>query len=135
MSENKAIQLNAEGPGWAKAISLPQPKAAAVKQWSGHPKVYLSAKPGQVVACPYCGTNTRLRRGVNGRSLIPMIGRENRASSPRDNASTSQLASVSAFLLGALTLLLPSGYAYGAAVFIVFAMASFPLWAKGAFER
>ena len=43
---------------------------------------------------------------------------------------TSQLASVSAFLLGALTLLLPSGYAYGAAVFIVFAMASFPLWAK-----
>ena len=63
MSENKAIQLNAEDLDGQGNFPCPNPKAV-VKQWSGHPKVYLSAKPGQVVACPYCGTQYALAAGV-----------------------------------------------------------------------
>lgn len=55
--ELRATDLDAQGN-----IACPNPKTG-IALWSGHPKVYLEVARTGHTACPYCGTEYRLRAG------------------------------------------------------------------------
>ncbi|MDR2852491.1 MAG: zinc-finger domain-containing protein [Burkholderiaceae bacterium] len=64
MTNETVVELAAADLLRGGDVCCPNPKAG-MKQWNGHPRVYLNmahAESGQV-RCPYCGTLYRLKAG------------------------------------------------------------------------